>query len=242
MNITIDGLEIFAAPDDTIMQAAKRADTFIPGLCHGDAVSGNNCCRLCMVEIEERGRQKLVAACGFKAKEGLIVTTKTERVDRIRKTVLKLMYSQAPENPTLLELMKKYDVAAESRLPSKEGQCILCGLCVDACKALGSSSISTISRGITKKVSTPYGEASDSCIGCGSCVSVCPTKCIEVIDDDAGRTIWNKKFEWARCEKCGVIVTTKEHYLASNGPDLPVICPACKRHAITDVFADTLGE
>lgn len=53
---------------------------------------------------------------------------------------------------------------------------MLCGLCVRACKEIvGVSAISVIQRGISKKVSTPFEVTSSRCIGCGTCVLICPT-------------------------------------------------------------------
>ena len=86
-------------------------------------------------------------------------------------------------------------------------------------KRLGASAISTVNRGTTKKVSTPYDRQAAPCIGCASCAGFCPTKCIEVEDTEEGRTIWNKKFPWVKCEICGKIVSTDKHYKASTGSD-----------------------
>jgi formate hydrogenlyase subunit 6/NADH:ubiquinone oxidoreductase subunit I len=58
----------------------------------------------------------------------------------------------------------------------EENACVLCGLCVRACKEIvGVSAISVIQRGIAKKVATPFQVASSRCIGCGTCVLICPT-------------------------------------------------------------------
>lgn len=241
MRIQIDGKEISALPDETILQAARREGVYIPSLCYSDPTEPTHSCRLCMVEVMENGKGKMVASCAMKAKEGMVVSTKTDRVMKVRKTLLKLLYAQAPDNPAIVELMERFGVGKEETFPNKEGQCILCGLCVQACRKLGSSAITTMSRGTTKEVSTPYGKEAMSCIGCASCADFCPTKCIEVVDTEEGRTIWNKHFNWARCEKCGAIVGTDKHYNLANGSE-PIICPDCRQHAITDLFAATLGE
>jgi predicted molibdopterin-dependent oxidoreductase YjgC len=61
------------------------------------------------------------------------------------------------------------------KLP-EENACVLCGLCVRACKEIvGVSAISVIQRGIAKKVATPFQVTSSRCIGCGTCVLICPT-------------------------------------------------------------------
>ena len=157
MKIMIDKQEIEAYPEETIMDAARRNGVFIPGLCWDEAVEKTNCCRLCMVETTDGNRKKLVAACAFRVKEGLRVDTDSERVQRIRKTLLRLMYTQAPDNPTIMELMRLCHVTPHPALPLKADsrQCILCRLCVGSCQALGASSISPILRGIEKRIDTP---------------------------------------------------------------------------------------
>jgi len=241
MMMKIDGREVEALPGETILQTARRESIFIPGLCFSEATEPTSSCRLCMVELKEGSRSRLVVSCAYPAKDGLTVTTDTEELRKLRSTLLKLMYSQAPENPVIVDLMKRYGVEPEKRFKEKNGQCILCGLCVQVCKKLGASAISTVNRGTTKKVSTPYDKQAAPCIGCASCAGFCPTKCIQVEDTEEGRTIWNKKFPWVKCEICGKIVSTDKHYKASTGSDT-VICPDCRQKAITDIFAETLGE
>lgn len=244
MKIIIDNRELEAFSGETIMDAARRNDLFIPGLCWNEALEKANCCRLCMVEAADGDREKLVAACAFRVKDGLRVVTNSRRVQRIRKTLLRLMYTQAPDNPAILELMRRCQVAWEPALPLKTNsrQCILCRLCVENCQALGKAAISPVLRGIEKRIDTPYSQASDACIGCASCARVCPTGCIETIDTPQHRTIWNKQFDWIRCEHCGAIITTKEHFAASAAPGAPALCPLCRQKAQAEVFVRTLGE
>lgn len=241
MLINIDDRKVEAFPGETILQTARREEIFIPSLCFSDATEPSSSCRLCMVEVMEGNKSRLVASCAFPVKPGLVVTTDTEEIRKIRKTLLKLMYAQAPENPAVLDLMKRCDVKPDRKFSEKDGQCVLCGLCVQVCRKLGASAISTVHRGTAKKVSTPYDRQAASCIGCASCAGFCPTKCIKVEDTEEGRTIWNKKFPWVKCEICGKIVSTDKHYKASTGLG-SVICPDCRKKAITDVFAETLGE
>ena len=256
MKITIDGIQIEAFSGETIMSAAKREGIFIPGLCCDEATGGGNNCRLCMVEAEERGKDKLVAACAFQVKDGLVIKTMSDRVTRIRRTILELLYLQAPENQAIHELMEKCGVAPPASLPMKEegkngiDGCILCSRCVNACAHLGAAAISTIGRGVIKQVNTPYGKAADVCIGCAACAEACPIKTISYEDTEEGRTIWNKKFKWIRCEDCGAVIATEEHYYASTKAlweksaalDERVLCPTCKRRHMSDVFANSLGE
>jgi ferredoxin len=63
-------------------------------------------------------------------------------------------------------------------------ECILCGLCVRFCEeVVGVSAIGLSNRGTEREVSTPFKAVSDVCIGCGSCTYICPTGCIEMINE-----------------------------------------------------------
>jgi len=63
INVTIDGKSIEVRPDTTILEAAGELDINIPTLCHSEIVESYGACRLCLVEISERGKTKLVTSC-----------------------------------------------------------------------------------------------------------------------------------------------------------------------------------
>ena len=80
VRLTINGLPAQVEEGTTLLEAARFAGFPIPTLCHEDGLKPYGACRLCMVEIGEEPRSKLVAACGYPAQEGLRVRTNSERV------------------------------------------------------------------------------------------------------------------------------------------------------------------
>ncbi len=71
-----------------------------------------------------------------------------------------------------------------------------------------------------KKVATPFAEESEACIGCGSCVFICPTNTIAYTEKDGIRTVWGRKFELQTCQKCGNYIAPKaqlEHWAKLTG-------------------------
>lgn len=96
----------------------------------------------------------------------------------------------------------------------------------------GTGAISTVNRGVDKEINTPYGAASDDCIGCLSCANVCPTDSIPFTEDSETRTIWSRTFELSRCKECGRVLGTQQM------SDVE-LCDACRRKAIANELAET---
>ena len=87
----IDGVEVEANADDTILSSAKRAGIEIPTLCFSEDTAIYGACGVCVVEAE--GVPKLLRACSAKPQEGYKVHTDSERVVRARRTALELLLS-----------------------------------------------------------------------------------------------------------------------------------------------------
>jgi predicted molibdopterin-dependent oxidoreductase YjgC len=95
---------------------------------------------------------------------------------------IELMLASARRVPLIRDLAAEYGVS-EPRFEMPEDDCILCALCVRACRELvGIEAISLANRGIEKAVSTPFQIASARCIECGMCVYVCPTGAIQLAE------------------------------------------------------------
>jgi Fe-S-cluster-containing hydrogenase component 2 len=61
---------------------------------------------------------------------------------------------------------------------------------VRACREIvGVSAISLVRRGIARKVSPPFEVAASACIGCGTCVLICPTGAIRLSDVAGYRSV-----------------------------------------------------
>lgn len=205
VNITINGRAFKAEQNATILEVARERGIYIPTLCYNESLGPEGRCRLCMVEIRQGKRTRLVTACLFPVEEGLEVQTETDRVKLVRKTVLELLWCRAPGSEEIRELAAKMGIA-KPRFKQDHAQqrCILCGLCVKTCEeAVGVSAIGLSQRGTDKKVGTPYMEPNLVCIGCGACHFICPTGAIRMTEKEGVRSIWGRDFKLQACPSCG---------------------------------------
>lgn len=200
VKLTIDGLEVVADSNQTILEVAKKAKIDIPTLCFLKGINEPASCRICVVEIE--GLKKLMTSCTTKVREGMVVKTNSSRVINARKKVMELLLSNHNKNclncPKNLKcyfqsLCEKFGVNTEKyagetsfsliddsnhAIVRDDSKCILCGKCISVCaKRQGCSAITKINRGFDTKIGTAFDRPlqESTCVGCGQCVLVCPT-------------------------------------------------------------------
>ena len=203
VTITINGRELNVPSGITILEAANEANIYIPQLCSNEELKPYGACRLCLVEITHRNRNRIVASCIYEVAEGLEVKTDTERVLNVRKLVIELLLARNPSRPTLLKIADDLGVK-ESRFEVESKGCILCGQCIRTCReVVGVSAIDYKGRGSSREVSTPFDESPPDCIACGSCSYICPVQVIPMEEKDGVRKIWNTEFPLQKCKKCG---------------------------------------
>ena len=174
MKIRIDGINFDAPGDFTILNAARFLGLDIPTLCHHEGLSAWGGCRLCVVEIGEADRKKMVTSCTFPVEEGLVVHTSSEKLVKTRKMILELLIAQCPTSKTLQDLASKMGLK-QVRFEPKWENCIYCGLCVRICnEQMMAKAIGFINRGDKLVISTPFDKNSEDCRKCGGCIYICP--------------------------------------------------------------------
>lgn len=196
ITLTIDGDAVTVPEGTTILQACGGRGTDIPSLCYGDTITPKNACRVCMVEVE--GSRVLVPSCSRPVEDGMVVRTRSERVDHARKMVLEFLGSSVDLSLTdHVEVWNDEYGADPSRFGADAAtvaqpvkidndlyvrdyaKCILCYQCVDACGDQWQHSfvIDIAGRGFASHVSTendvPLPDS--ACVYCGNCIQVCPT-------------------------------------------------------------------
>ena len=179
LHLQVDGRDLTATEGMALGEVAEGAGIPIPKICHHEKLEPFGGCRLCLVEVEEVGWTRLVVACVFLAKDGIVVWTRSERIDRIRKTLIELLLAHAPDSPQLVELAREYG-AERGRFDQEASFCVHCGLCVRYCAEVKKkNAVGFIDRGVRKKISFLPAIAVRECPDCKECFPLCPTSYLQ---------------------------------------------------------------
>jgi NADH dehydrogenase/NADH:ubiquinone oxidoreductase subunit G len=174
INLAINGLPLAVERGTTLLEAAQFLGFPIPTLCHMEGLSPYGACRLCVVEVGQEPRSRLVSSCTYPAEEGLRVRTDSERVVKARRMVLELMLGSCPQSKVIQDLASMHGVR-QQRFRQEHESCVMCGRCVRMCaEQMTGKAIGFRGRGERRSIGTPFDIKSEECRLCGGCIYVCP--------------------------------------------------------------------
>jgi bidirectional [NiFe] hydrogenase diaphorase subunit len=174
ITLTINGVNVSVEEGMTLLEAARFLGFPIPTLCHMEGLSPYGACRLCVVEIGEGSKARLVSSCTYPAENGLKIRTTSKRVARARRMILELLLASCPQSKVIQDLASKYEIK-QQRFRQEHEDCILCGLCVRMCEEqMMAKAIGFRGRGQNRGIGTPFDVKSEVCRLCGGCIFVCP--------------------------------------------------------------------
>ena len=192
---SLNGRTVKAAPEETILQTAKRLGIEIPHLCYADGLRPAGNCRACMVEI--KGERVLAPSCCRTARTGMEVSSVSTRAVHSQKMILELLKSDMPERSYKLDseldfwadrmgvtqprFEARHSPAPDVSHPAMAvnlDACIQCTRCVRACREEQVNDVIGYAfRGHHSKIvfdlDDPMGAS--TCVACGECVQACPT-------------------------------------------------------------------
>ena len=167
ITVTIDGKECKAKEGEFILNIARANDIFVPAICYLTRCSPTLACRLCLVEAD--GKQ--VYSCNAKSKDGMVIKTSTENIQKERTAIMEVYDVNHPlqcgvcdqsgecelQNYNIYQKIGKQNYAVRDvHRPATNwgvmnydpGLCIVCEKCVTVCKdMIGSSALGTVKRG-----------------------------------------------------------------------------------------------
>ena len=211
--LIIDGKEVEFTDEPNLLEVIRKAGMNVPTFCYRPDLSQFGACRMCVVEVKyPNGRVMINSSCTMPPEAGIEVKLNSERVRRIRKTVLELLLANHNRECTTCEKsgqceLQRYaeeygikdikypTLTKEEMLPIDDSnpsivrdpnKCILCGACVRACKEYhGHAVLGFANRGSRTRVQPMNGRhLSDvDCVFCGQCKTVCPTGALTVLDE-----------------------------------------------------------
>jgi NADPH-dependent glutamate synthase beta subunit-like oxidoreductase/Pyruvate/2-oxoacid:ferredoxin oxidoreductase delta subunit len=200
-SITVDGRQLEVTQGAILLDELLDAEIYVPHLCHHPDLPPTGECGLCIVKIE--GVDDYQTSCTLRAEEGMIITTKTKEIERLRREAFSKMLLGHPPDCTgcpkylncELQSLKQYlgipeVMATTGRLRAfplnndnplfvhDPTRCVLCKRCIRACKDLRGVGILAVKESNGQAyVYTETGRplADEGCRFCGACAEVCPT-------------------------------------------------------------------
>ncbi len=227
IKITINDKEIELEQPGTILEAARGAGIKIPTLCHHDWLKMYGGCRLCLVEIEKMPR--LQPACSFMVSDGMVVTTESEQISAVRRSILEFLlinhpldcpfcdksgecelqdavYMYGPSSGRFKEpKIKHTENNIDPVLARNMERCIACTRCVRMCEDVqGAYAIAMTNRG-DRTLMEPFSGDRFDCEYCGNCLTVCPVGSILARPSKSSYRPWQMDDNITTvCGYCGV--------------------------------------
>ena len=196
VKITLNGQEVEVKNGSTLIDACNGNGCGVPSFCYYSDLELQASCRMCLVRIDKM--PKLQASCSIPVREGMVVTTQSEEIEKAQRAMGEFLLANHPLDCPVCDRGGECELQeiifdwgdVEERFhedktahPEKflspmvandQQRCILCKRCTRVCSEwMGEDTIEAGNRGANTVIGT-YGGWLD-CSQCGNCVEVCPT-------------------------------------------------------------------
>ena len=94
IELELDGKKVEVAEGSTVIQAAEKAQTYIPHFCYHKKLSIAASCRMCLVDIEKM--PKPMPACATPVAQGMVVRTRSAKAVNAQKSVMEFLLINHP--------------------------------------------------------------------------------------------------------------------------------------------------
>ena len=225
VTLTIDGKKIVADSKKTVLEAAADNGIYIPTMCYLKKLNPIGSCRVCLVDVE--GADDPMTSCQLPVMEGMVVSTKSDRVIELRQLMVKLILVNHSVDCTVCERsgecrlqdityefgISRQDLKAEpvERVKKYDWKlirynpylCVLCERCIMVCHEVQGVSTYKIKNNGFRSVIDTVDEKPLDCDFCGQCIAVCPVGAMS-----SGLVLQARSWELNKvrsvCSYCGV--------------------------------------
>jgi len=224
-SFTLNGIPVPFNKGETIIQAADRAGIFIPRFCYHPALKIEGNCRMCLVEIQ--GMPKLQSACSTQPRDGMVVSSTSDKVKKAVAGVLEFTLTTHPLDCPICDQSGECDLQdysymygfAKSRFVFDKGQkakhkivgptiildaerCVLCSRCVRFLRDVtGTGELGFFKRGIKTTIDIYPGKPIDNPYS-GNLDDVCPVGALTTRDFRFQVRAWDLDRAQSICPDC----------------------------------------
>ena len=174
VTIEVDGKKIETIKGKNLLDVLLENHFSIPHLCYHPDFEPEESCRMCLVEVNGR----IKTSCGFKAKDGLIINTATDKVKRLRK-VNALLIADSKNRRSIREGFN-FDGIINYDLK----KCVDCTNCIRACDLQNVNAVKMKDYGFRQNVGK---NDKNNCVYCGQCLTHCPAGVISTNEGEYQR-------------------------------------------------------
>jgi NADH-quinone oxidoreductase subunit G len=226
VSVTIDGRSVRVAPGSLLLDAATQAGIHIPIYCAHPKMDPVAVCRMCLVQIETM--PKMQPACATVVSDGMVVTTQSDAVSKVREGVLEFLLLNHPLDCPVCDRGGECDLQdfatrygpSTSRFPITEKvhfnkavplsdrieldqeRCILCWRCTRYYEEItGEKELVLQERGVQTLVSTFNGQPLRSEFQ-GNLPEVCPVGALTHVKYRFASRPWDLQRTKSVCPEC----------------------------------------
>jgi len=226
VTVTINGIEMQATKGSLLIDKLLDENIHIPHFCYHQALGKDGNCRMCMVEIEGQKRPQI--ACDTPIKDGMIVRTKGDKIEKVRKGILELELINHPiDCPTCDQAgecklqdyymqsgfySSRFDVDDKNTAKKRvdlgsnvmldQERCVLCLRCVRFCKDITKTAeLGVISRTDHSVIGTFPGRPLNNPYAM-NVVDLCPVGALTSKDFRFKQRVWFLQSFEAICNGC----------------------------------------
>ena len=226
VKLMINDKEMEAEQGSLLIDKLLDENIHIPHFCYHKALGKDGNCRMCMVEIQGQKRPQI--ACDTPVKEGMVVSTVSEKITAVRRDILELQLINHPiDCPTCDQAgecklqdfymesgfyesrvnveeknhaRKREDLGANVMLDQE--RCVLCTRCVRFCKDIvGTAELGVASRADHSVITTFPGKPLSNPYAM-NVVDLCPVGALTSKDFRFKQRVWFLETFNAICNGC----------------------------------------